>query len=69
MICCILSNFITIFLNQTLTPPLLGPYASTYRSMTFNLVPLSDLTPGLNTEKVVLGRVVCHIRHDDGVPL
>ncbi|XP_034250007.1 tetratricopeptide repeat protein 5-like [Thrips palmi] len=53
---------------KTLTPPLLGPYASTYRNMTFNLVPLSDLTPGLNIEKVVLGRVVCHIRHDDGVP-
>lgn len=53
---------------KTLTPELLGPYNGTFKNITFSLTPLSMLVPGLNVEKVVFGRVVCHIRHDDGVP-
>ena len=53
---------------KTLSPTFIGPYSGTFRNVTFSLVPLSDLKPGLNIEKVVLGRVICHVRHDDGVP-
>lgn len=53
---------------KTLTTEFLGPYSSTFQGVLLNLVPISTLSVGPNEKKVVLGRVVCHIRSDDGVP-
>ncbi|XP_026273485.1 tetratricopeptide repeat protein 5 [Frankliniella occidentalis] len=54
---------------KNLSPDLLGPYKEQFKDLNMTLCPLTELTPGcVNKGKVVLGRVVCHVRHDDGVP-
>ncbi|KAJ8913318.1 hypothetical protein NQ315_013288 [Exocentrus adspersus] len=60
---------------QSIDSKLLGPYGGgSYTSTngeTVKLVEiqLSDLKPGINEEKVVLGKVVCSVRNQDTVPL
>lgn len=62
-------------LLQTLDSKHLGPYGGgTYISTNgqkINLqhVHFNDLKPGLNEQKVVLGKVVCSVRNEDTVPL
>ncbi|XP_069686629.1 tetratricopeptide repeat protein 5-like [Periplaneta americana] len=51
----------------------LGPYSGgsyTARNETIKLehVPLKNLQPGINLEKVILGKVVCSVHDDDAVP-
>ncbi|XP_019865803.1 tetratricopeptide repeat protein 5 [Aethina tumida] len=61
-------------LLQSIDSKLLGPYnGGSYTSshgQTVKLVEtsLKDLNPGINEEKVVLGKVVCSIRNEDTVP-
>nr|XP_022911310.1 tetratricopeptide repeat protein 5-like [Onthophagus taurus] len=47
-----------------------GSYTSTVTGATVKLneVKLNDLQPGLNEEKVILGKVVCSVHNEDTVP-
>jgi hypothetical protein len=61
-------------LLQSIEPKQLGPYGGgcyTAKNETVKLEPvvLKKLHLGLNTEKVVYGKVVCSVHDDDGVPL
>ncbi|KAF2901649.1 hypothetical protein ILUMI_04537 [Ignelater luminosus] len=59
---------------QSISSKQLGPYGGgSYTSPTGQTVKLeevllNDLKPGLNEEKVVLGKVVCSVYNEDGVP-
>ncbi|KAJ8979943.1 hypothetical protein NQ317_002022 [Molorchus minor] len=59
---------------QSIDSKQLGPYGGgSYTSTTGQTVKLeeqqlSDLVPGINEEKVVLGKVVCSVRNEDTVP-
>ncbi|XP_068083092.1 tetratricopeptide repeat protein 5 [Anabrus simplex] len=59
---------------QSLDPKQLGPYhggnytSPSGTSVKLDLIPLSDMKRGLNTEKVVLGKVVCSVHDEDAVP-
>lgn len=46
-----------------------GTYACGGKSIKLDLIPLRELTLGLNTEKVVFGKVVSWIQDSDCVPL
>lgn len=47
-----------------------GNYVSPHgKTLTLSVVPLSGLNKGLNTEKVILGRVVCSITSGSAVSL
>lgn len=46
-----------------------GSYKSGDKSIKLDIIPLKDLVLGLNTEKVVFGKVVCWIQDSDCVPL
>lgn len=46
-----------------------GSYTSGEKSVKLQLVQLNDLTPGVNVEKLVFGKVVCWIQDSDCVPL
>lgn len=60
---------------QSIDSRQLGPYAGgSYTSTTGQTAKLvqtslADLKPGLNQEKVILGKVVCSVMNDDTVPL
>lgn len=45
-----------------------GSYTSGEKSLKLDLIPLKELAFGLNTEKVVFGKVVCWIQDSDCVP-
>ncbi|XP_011299874.1 tetratricopeptide repeat protein 5 [Fopius arisanus] len=45
-----------------------GSYTSGNKSIKLELIPLKDLNPGINIEKVVFGKVVCWIQDSDAVP-
>lgn len=60
---------------QSVDSKQLGPYeGGTYtssvtgQSATVVEIPFSELKPELNGEKVILGKVVCQVRDEDGVP-
>nr|CAD7462444.1 unnamed protein product [Timema tahoe] len=46
-----------------------GRYTSAGSSISMTLVPITGLQPGTNSEKVVLGKVVCSVQDEDSVPL
>nr|CAD7612348.1 unnamed protein product [Timema genevievae] len=45
-----------------------GRYTSAGSSISLTLVPIAGLQPGTNSEKVVLGKVVCSVQDEDSVP-
>lgn len=53
----------------------LGPYSggsytsSTGQTVKLDFADLKSLKPGVNEEKVVLGKVVCSVHNEDTVPL
>jgi hypothetical protein len=52
----------------------LGPYKGEHyisagKTVKLELINLNDLVPGINFEKVILGKVVCWIQDSDSVPL
>ncbi|CAH1370334.1 hypothetical protein MTP99_011911 [Tenebrio molitor] len=59
---------------QSIDSKQLGPYgggsytSSHNQTVKLNEVSLSHLKPGLNEEKVVLGKVVCTVQNEDSVP-
>ncbi|CAH0393484.1 unnamed protein product [Bemisia tabaci] len=61
-------------LQNTLDEKSLGPYAggnftsASGTSVTLTSIPFSKLKEGVNSEKVILGFVVCSIHDDDSVP-
>ena len=46
-----------------------GSYTSGEKTVKLEYSHLKDLVPGVNIEKVVLGKVVCWIQDSDSVPL
>ncbi|XP_074026151.1 tetratricopeptide repeat protein 5 [Leptinotarsa decemlineata] len=59
---------------QSIDSKLLGPYgggsytSSNGQKVNLTEAALPDLKPGMNEEKVVLGKVVCSVRNEDTVP-
>ncbi|EFA01806.1 tetratricopeptide repeat protein 5 [Tribolium castaneum] len=59
---------------QSIDSKQLGPYAggsytsSANQTVKLDEIPLGGLKPGLNEEKVVLGKVVCSVQNEDSVP-
>ncbi|KAL6435738.1 hypothetical protein ACFW04_005554 [Cataglyphis niger] len=45
-----------------------GSYTSGEKSLKLDLIPLKELVLGLNTEKVIFGKVICWIQDSDCVP-
>lgn len=69
------ANFLTFtFLCQGLSLKHLGPYEEgtekgSEKTAQLKMVALEDLEPGLNKEKVVLGKVVSGLHSEDSVAL
>lgn len=56
--------------SKQLGPYYGGSYSSTDgQSVDLKEISLSELKPGINLEKLVLGKVVCSVHNDDSVPL
>ena len=54
---------------QSIDSKSLGPLAVVGRKDPLEEVTFSELKPGVNDGKVVLGKVICSVHSDDTVPL